>query len=155
MSELKDKEAASVNVSRDGPQQQSPVTGKSARKMYYDVKKELDVARIEHLMKHVSPASNVEVPNDAASSSVNSQSKMKNDKTEMRRLLETMKKSARAGSGITGGATSNKHNRNSTVRAVATEYSAASPHGLSTEHQHQINSRRSAMSNKNRGKPGA
>ena len=66
------------------------MTGKSMRKMYHDVKKELDVGRIEHLMKEVSPATNQEAA--ASSSEVNTSQA---NKTEMRRLLESMKKSAR------------------------------------------------------------
>ena len=54
--------------------------------MYYDVKKELDVARIEHLMKEISPASNAE---SSAKQSINTSLA---NKTEMRRLLESMKK---------------------------------------------------------------
>ena len=69
------------------------MTGKSMRKMYHDVKKELDVGRIEYLMKEVSPASNKE--GDAAASSSADVNTSHANKTEMRRLLESMKKSAR------------------------------------------------------------
>ena len=59
MSDYKSNKKSFIEDEQD-QENHSPKTGKSTRKMYFDVKKELDVARIEHLMKEVSPASQLE-----------------------------------------------------------------------------------------------
>lgn len=60
------------------------------RKMYFDVKKELDVARIESLIKQVSPA---RITTETSARASNASSKLQSvNQTEMRKMLDSMKK---------------------------------------------------------------
>ena len=60
------------------------------RKTYFDVKKELDVARIESLIKQVSPA---RITTETSARASNASSKLQSvNQTEMRKMLDSMKK---------------------------------------------------------------
>jgi len=56
--------------------------------MYFNVKKELDVARIESLIKQVSPARKTETSARAS----NASKLQEVNQTEMRKMLDSMKK---------------------------------------------------------------
>ena len=59
------------------------------RKMYFDVKKELDVARIESLIKQVSPA---RITTETSARASNASKLQSVNQTEMRKMLDSMKK---------------------------------------------------------------
>lgn len=58
--------------------------------MYFDVKKELDVARIESLIKQVSPARKQTTETSARASNASKLGSV--NQTEMRKMLDSMKK---------------------------------------------------------------